>query len=168
MDITQHLEGGQQITFHTDASGKAHDYPCTIKKIKKNLIAVVLDSNLKDSPVCALGTKIILKWTTDNKPYSLPTKIAQNKTFSLVILNKQGEINEQADHEPPSSATTPVATPPAPPAAAPPKATAEKPRDDKAISHYSYAEKKSLDPETFDYIRDLINEVPQLYSLGPD
>tara|TARA_B100000315_G_scaffold81231_1_gene74472 strand:+ start:11757 stop:12704 length:948 start_codon:yes stop_codon:yes gene_type:complete len=168
MDISQHLESQQQIIFHTDAAGKAQDYPCTVKKTKKNLIAVVLDSTLKDSPVCAVGTKIILKWNKDDKPYSLLAKIAQNKTFPLVILNKQGEINEQAEQKPPSSAAAPVAPPPAPPAAAPPTATAEKPKDDKAISHYSYAEKKSLDPEAFDYLRDLINEVPQLYSLGPD
>ncbi|MEE9164862.1 MAG: cyclic nucleotide-binding domain-containing protein [Nitrospinota bacterium] len=168
MDISQHLQNQQQITFHTDASGKVQDYPCTVKKIKKNLIAIVLDSKLEDSSVCALGTKIILKWTTDNMPYSLLTKIAQNKTFPLVILNKQAEINEQADQKPPSSAAAPAAIPPAPLAAAPPKATAEKPKDDIASSYYSYAEKKSIDLETFDYIRDLINEVPQLYSLGPD
>jgi|TARA_B100001971_G_scaffold183518_1_gene181558 CRP-like cAMP-binding protein len=163
MDISQHLQRQQKITFHTDTSGKAQDYPCTVKKIKKNLIAVILEDELKNSPVCDLGIKIILKWTTDNKPYSLLTKIAQNKTFPLVILNKQGEINEKADKPPLSSAEAPVATPPAPPEAA-----AEKLTDDKAIPFYSYAEKKALDPEAFEYIRDLINEVPQLYSLGPD
>ena len=168
MDISQHLQSQQKITFHSDASGKAQDYPCTVKKLKKNLIAVILESSLKDSPVCALGTQIILKWTTDSKPFSLLTKIAQNKTFPLVILNKQGEINEQADQKLPSPAAAPAAPPPTPPAAAPPKAAAEKPGDDKAVSHYSLAQKKPLDPETFEYIRDLINEVPQLYSLGPD
>ncbi len=167
MDTTQHLQGGQQITFHTDATGKAQDYPCTIKKIKQNLVAVVLQSELKDSPVCALGTKITLKWTTDNKPYSLFTKIVQNKTFPLVVLNKQGEISNQADQQPATPAATPTATPPATPATSPPKAPS-KTGNEEGATLYSFAEKKPLDQETFDYLRDLINEVPQLYSLGPD
>ena len=188
MDISQLLQSKQQITFHSDLNGQGHDYPCTVKKIKKDLIAVVLQSELKESPVCALGTKIILKWTTGNKHYSLLAKIVQNKTFPLIVFNKQGEISEQINQKPETSTEVPVATtaapPPAVPAATPPKTQAETPaktppkapagtpavktRDDKLISYYSYAEKKSLEPETFDYIRDLINEVPQLCSLGPE
>lgn len=171
MDITRHLEGGQEITFHTDATGKAQDYPCTVKKIKQNLVAVVLQSELKGSPVCALEAKITLKWTTDSKPYSLRTKIVQNKTFPLVVLNKQGEISDEADQQPATPAeapaATPTAAPPAAPAATPPKAPV-KTGDEKPATLYSFAEKKPLDQETFDYLRDLINEVPQLYSLGPD
>lgn len=164
MDVSQYLQGGQQITFHTDAAGKAQDYPCTVKKIKENLIAVVLQSKLKDSPVCSLGTKITLKWTTDNKPYSLFTAIVQNKTFPLVVLNQHGEIIDQSDQ----GSVTPAESPEATPTAIDPKAPPEKPKNVKAFSYYSHAEKKPLDLETFEYLRDLINEVPQLYSLGPN
>tara|TARA_B100000315_G_scaffold186152_1_gene175426 strand:- start:152 stop:1153 length:1002 start_codon:yes stop_codon:yes gene_type:complete len=186
MDITEHLQSSRQITYIADIDGQNQDYPCTVKKTKEKLIAVILEPELKDSPACVIGKKITLKWDTDNNHYSLITKVVQNKTFPLVVLNKQGEICEGAESKEvtpeavpdsePAAASPPTPVPVAEPeevletelAPAPPEAPPEKVKDERPVSLYSQAEKKSLDQETFDYIRDLINEVPQLYSLGPD
>ena len=43
MDISEHLQSSRQITYNADLDGQGQDYPCTVKKTKENLIAVILE-----------------------------------------------------------------------------------------------------------------------------
>lgn len=145
MNINQYLTVQQQVILHVNISDKGYEYSCFIKKIKNDLIAVVLPEELKDSPACKTGINITLKWTKDNKPYSLSTKFLQDKAFPLVILKQDGEIVElesikSEDHEEISDGQ----------------------------SGEGHSEKASVDTAALDHLRDLVNDVPQLFSLGPE
>lgn len=151
MNLSQYVFINQRITLHASTAGKDFIFEGVVNKTKGGLVTILLPDKLKDSPVCAIGIKIILKWAKDNKLYSLSTKIVQNESFPLILLDGEREVLEW-------------------------KPASPKIQGDASLGQnlgkkhvvVSQSEKTPLHSSIFDYLRDLVNEIPQLYSLGPE
>lgn len=177
MDITEYIVASQKISFNINKDGSDHACSGSVRKTKESLVAIVLETKGIDAKICTVGSITNLTWEKDGEPYSLPVKLAQNKTFPLLVFLKQGDI--VAGEPPEEIEEAPLlepeeviieesveAPPKAPPEAAEKPAPAKQPQPQGSM--FSQAENKNLTPEDFAYIRDLINEVPQLYTLGPE
>ncbi len=151
MNISKYLVINQRITLHANTGEKDFIYECPIKKIKDDLIAVVFPDKFKDSPVCGLETKIILKWAKNSQCYSLSTKIVQNKSFPLVALAVEGEVVELEAVSSEIQGEIPGQQ-----------------NQQENFSAVSNSEKASDFSSSLDHLRSLVNEIPQLYTLGPE
>lgn len=151
MNLSQYVFINERITLHASTAGKDFIFEGIVNKTKGGFVTIVLPDKLKDSPVCAIGIKIILKWTKDNKLYSLSTKIVQNESFPLVLLDGDGEVLECKPASPKIQGDTPL-------------------EQNLGKKHVEVSQSEKTPPHApiFDYLRDLVNEIPQLYNLGPE
>ncbi len=77
--------------FSLSSTPRAEKYTCLVKKIKENLMAVVISNRDKEMVSLSLGDEIFFFAERDGEAWIMGSKLIQDQSFPLIIVSITGE-----------------------------------------------------------------------------
>jgi len=80
-----------KAVFSLSSTPRAEKYTCLVKKIKENLMAVVISNRDKETVSITVGDEIFFFVEKDGETWIMGSKLIQDQSFPLIIVSITGE-----------------------------------------------------------------------------